>query len=52
MKLIDKPFDGNKCNMRDFVDNASAAFELIIRDQHGVLLKFVKMKITGEYDSK
>jgi hypothetical protein len=48
MKMIDKPYDGSKRNMREFIDNVSTAFELMSRVQHGILLKFVKTRITGD----
>jgi hypothetical protein len=52
MKLIDKPFDGSKRNLREFIDYVSTAFELTSRDHHGILLKFVKTRITGDVRSK
>jgi hypothetical protein len=48
MKLIDKPFDGSNGDLREFIDNVSTAFELTSRDQHGILLKIVKTRITGD----
>jgi hypothetical protein len=48
MQLIDKPFDGSNGDLREFIDNVSTAFELTGRDQHGILLKIVKTRITGD----
>jgi hypothetical protein len=47
MKLINQPFDGDKRNFKEFVDNVNTAFELVNPNEHGLLLKFVKTKITG-----
>jgi hypothetical protein len=52
MKLVSQPFDGDKKNLREFIDNFSTTFDLVKSDQHDLLLKFVKMKITGEARSK
>jgi hypothetical protein len=52
MKLINQPFDGDKKNLKEFTDNVSTAFELVRPEQHDLLLKFVKTKITGEARSK
>jgi hypothetical protein len=47
MKLINTPFDGDRRKLKEFVNNVSTAFELVRPEQHGLLLKFVKTKITG-----
>jgi hypothetical protein len=52
MKLINQPFDGDKRKLKEFIDNVSTAFELVRPEQHQLLLKFVKTKITGEARSK
>jgi hypothetical protein len=52
MKLINTPFDGDRRKLKEFVDNISTAFELVRPEQHGLLLKFVKTKITGDARSK
>lgn len=52
MKLINQPFDGDKRKLKEFVDNVSTAFELVNPNEHDLLLKFVKTKITGEARSK
>jgi hypothetical protein len=52
MKLINQPFDGDKMKLKGFVDNVTTAYELVIRNNHDLLLKFVKTKITGEAISK
>jgi hypothetical protein len=52
MKLINQPFDGDKRKLKEFIDNVSTAFELVHPEQHDLLLKCVKTKITGETRSK
>jgi hypothetical protein len=52
MKLISAPFDGDRRKLKGFIDNVSTAFELVRPEQHGLLLKFVKTKITGDARSK
>jgi hypothetical protein len=47
MKLRGAPFSGNKSKLNEFLDNVNTAFELVNPVKHGVLLKFVKTKITG-----
>jgi hypothetical protein len=52
MKLINQPLDGDKRTLKEFVDNVSTAFELVNPNEHYLLVKFVKTKITGEARSK
>lgn len=52
MKLIGAPFSGDKSKLKEFIDNVDAAFELVDPVNHGLLLKFIKAKITGEARSK
>jgi uncharacterized UPF0160 family protein len=52
MKLINQPFDGDKRNMKEFIDSVLTAFELVHSEQHDLLLKFVNTKITREASSK
>jgi hypothetical protein len=52
MKLISTPFDGDRKKLKEFTDNVSTAFELVRPEQHGLLLKFVESKITGDARSK
>jgi len=52
MKLITHPFDGDKKRLREFIENADVAFELVHPNKHDILLKFVKTKITGDATSK
>ena len=52
MKLINQPFVGDKRKLKEFVDNVTTAFELANPNEHDLLLKFVKTKITGEARSK
>jgi hypothetical protein len=52
MKLIKQLFDGAKRKLKELIDNVTTAFELVGPEQHKLLLKFVKTKITGEARSK
>lgn len=52
LKLISQPFDGNKSKLKEFIDNADTAFELVNPTQHNVLLKFVKSKIVSDAKAK
>jgi hypothetical protein len=52
MKLINTPFAGERKKLKEFVDNVSTAFELVRPEQHGLLLEFVKTKITGDARNK
>jgi hypothetical protein len=52
MKLVIQPFCGDKRTLKEFIDNVSTAFELLRPEQHDLLFKFVKTKITGEARSK
>jgi hypothetical protein len=52
MKLIHQPFDGDKRKLKEFIDSVSTSFELLRPEQHDLLLKFVKTKITRESRSK
>ena len=52
MKLINHHFDGDKKKLREFIENVDVVFELVDPEEHDVLLKFVKAKITGDARSK
>jgi len=52
MKLINQPFNGDKRKLKEIVKNVTTAFELVNPNEHALLLKFVKTKITGETRSK
>jgi hypothetical protein len=41
MKLITHPFDGDKKRLREFIENADSAFELVHPRKHEILLKFI-----------
>ena len=41
-----------RIRLKEFVDNVTTAFELVNPNEHALLLKFVKTKITGEARSK
>jgi hypothetical protein len=50
-KLINQPFDGDKRKLKEFVD-VTTAIELVNPNEHDLLLKFVKIKITRVARSK
>ncbi|XP_047100941.1 uncharacterized protein LOC124719789 [Schistocerca piceifrons] len=50
--IVSKVFEGNKKDLREFIENVDAAFELVKPEEHETLLKFVKAKITGEARSR
>jgi len=52
VKLISHPFDRDKKQLQEFIDNVDVAFELVHPSKHDILLKFVKTKITGDARSK
>jgi hypothetical protein len=52
MKLIAHPFDGDKTKLREFIENVDVVFELVDPNEHEILLKFVKAKITGDARSQ
>ncbi|XP_049798171.1 uncharacterized protein LOC126225909 [Schistocerca nitens] len=52
LKFLPQPFDSNKFQLNEFLDNCDSAFELVAPEQHGVLLKFVKAHIVGAARSK
>lgn len=52
MKLIPHTFDGDKNKLREFLDNVDTAFEITHINDHVMLLKFVRAKITGDARSK
>jgi len=52
VKLITHSFNGDKKQLREFIENVDVAFELVHPSKHDILLKFVKTKITGDPRSK
>jgi hypothetical protein len=52
MKLINMPFAGDRKKLKELVDNVSTAFKIVRPEQHGLLLKFVKTKITGGHETE
>jgi len=52
MKLINQTFDGDKWKLKDFFDNVTTAFEHFNPNEHDLLLKFVKVKMTRVARSK
>jgi hypothetical protein len=51
LRLITQLFDGYK-KVKEFVGNEDVSFELVDPRNHEVLLKFVKVKTTGDARSK
>jgi hypothetical protein len=52
MKLINQTFDGDKWKLKDFFDNVTTPFEHFNPNEHDLLLKFVKVKMTRVARSK
>lgn len=52
LSIISKNFDGNKQELREFIENVDTAHELVKPEEHATLLCFVKAKITGEARSR
>ena len=52
MKLITHPFDGDIRWLREFIRNVDVAFERMHPNKHGIQMKFVKTKNTGDAGSK
>ena len=44
MKIISRPFDGNKKKSREFIEKVDVEFELVHSRKHDLLLKFIKTK--------
>jgi hypothetical protein len=52
MKLIFQPFDGNRRKLKECIDNVTTTLGLVIPEEHGILLKFVYTKISGDAKSE
>ena len=52
LKLITVPFSGKRESLDEFIANVDSAFELVNPAKHGILLKFVKARITAEARSR
>ena len=52
MQLIPKPFSGNPLELREFIQNVEATYEVVEPSNHSLLLKFVYVKIGGEAKTK
>jgi hypothetical protein len=52
VQLIPKPFDGNPAELREFIQNVEAAYEVINPLDHDLLFKFVCAKVAGEANTK
>jgi len=48
MLLIPKQFTGNPAELREFIQNVEAAYEVVEPANYSLLLKFVCAKIGGE----
>ena len=52
MQFIPKPFTGNPVELREFIQNVEAAYEVVELFNYAFLLKFVCAKIGGEAKAK
>ena len=52
MQLIPKQFTGNPVELREFIQNVEAAYEVDEPDNYSLLFKFVCAKIEGEAKNK
>lgn len=41
-------FFGDSAELKKFIDDAEAAFTVVIPNKHGILLKFVESRIVGD----
>lgn len=48
IKLIPRTFDGNPKLLREFIEGADAAVEVVDPNQQQLLLKFIESKIVGD----
>jgi hypothetical protein len=52
MQLVPKPFTGNPVELRKFIQNVEAKYEVVEPSNYGLLFKFVCARIGGEAKSK
>jgi hypothetical protein len=52
VKLIPKPFEGNPRQLREFIEGAEAAIEVVPPEKHELILKFIIAKIQGDAKDK
>jgi hypothetical protein len=52
IQLIPKSFTGNLVELREFVQNLEAAYEIVKPTEHSLLFRFVCAKIGGKENSK
>jgi len=52
MQLIPQQFTGNPAELREFIQNVEAAFEVVEPANYSLLFKFVCAKIGGEAKTK
>jgi hypothetical protein len=52
VQLIPKPFNGNPLELREFIQNVEATYEVVEPSDYSLLLKFVCAKIGGEAKTK
>jgi hypothetical protein len=48
VQLIPKPFNGNPLELREFIQNVEATYEVVDPSDYSLLLKFVCAKFGGE----
>ena len=52
IKLIPKPFSGNKNELREFISNVETALAVVNPNKHAIFLKFIESNITGDAKTK
>jgi hypothetical protein len=52
VKLIQKPFEGNPRQLREFIEGVEATIEVTPPEKHELLLKFIVAKIQGDAEDK
>src|SRR5215469_8807851 len=52
VQLIPKSFNGNPLELREFIQNVEATYEVVEPSDYSLLLKFVCAKIGGEAKTK
>ena len=52
VQLIPKPFNGNPLELREFIQNVEATYEVVDPSDYSLLFKFVCAKIGGEAKTK
>jgi len=52
VQLVPKPFNGNPLELREFIQNVGATYEVVEPSNHNLLFTFVCAKIGGEAKTK